>query len=294
MKRPIVLLWIISCVPCTYSKGCEFQDRLLDWKLSVGAKQVTGSDYVLFDEHTTGLWENHEVPFVFDNAVKEDQKPAFRNAMKKYEDNTCIRFKEYTRNVPAHHLYIWTEDWSDFPENADLHTPNCDINYGNNADGQVYWDDDPRASKRVYLRIEYKTKAGISCPKEDEELILHELGHIFGMRHTQRRPDFNKYIKINWDCVDSTSEGNFKTVDSYKSFTCGFPYQCNSIMHYKSNWGKNYTPECRNMDVIESINPSQCPEVGFTNKPTKQDWDFINLIEQCDERRCDKSLKPLQ
>ncbi len=59
--------------------------------------------------------------------------------------------------------------------------------------------------------------------------IIHEIFHSLGFWHEQSRSDRDKYVKINWDNIESGYEHNF-----YKQSTnsLGSEYNYHSIMHY--------------------------------------------------------------
>jgi len=44
--------------------------------------------------------------------------------------------------------------------------------------------------------------------------ILHEIGHILGLKHEHQRPDRDQYISINWDNVYHEMADNFSLTDS--------------------------------------------------------------------------------
>jgi hypothetical protein len=60
--------------------------------------------------------------------------------------------------------------------------------------------------------------------------IIHEFGHVLGVRHEQCRPDRDKYITIHWDNIIKQNSFNY----AYKQFPMrtSTPYDFQSIMHY--------------------------------------------------------------
>ncbi|CAN95823.1 hypothetical protein predicted by Glimmer/Critica [Sorangium cellulosum So ce56] len=64
-----------------------------------------------------------------------------------------------------------------------------------------------------------------------ESLVTHEMLHALGMYHEQSRSDREKYVTINWACIDSDKDHNYDTKSN--TFTSGV-YDYESIMHYRT------------------------------------------------------------
>ena len=95
------------------------------------------------------------------------------------------------------------------------------------------------------------TLYGSNCPND---LIIHELGHVLGLAHTQMRPDRDCYIDINWKCLEGkTQNETAERYDQFEKLSCqdgnthGTPYMCNSIMHYGSMDFSNDPRNCKSM-----------------------------------------------
>lgn len=75
----------------------------------------------------------------------------------------------------------------------------------------------------LYGELQFKADADIS-------VLRHELGHVVGLWHTQRRSDRDDHITVHWDQVKEGLENQFTT----SLATIIGPYDTDSIMHYSS------------------------------------------------------------
>ena len=74
--------------------------------------------------------------------------------------------------------------------------------------------------------------------------ILHELGHVMGLKHEHQRPDRDNTIDVFMDYVGLGWERAFTKL--YDGETWGLPYDSTSIMHY-TGWSfmePAYAPWC--------------------------------------------------
>lgn len=66
---------------------------------------------------------------------------------------------------------------------------------------------------------------------DDSAVIIHELGHAFGLEHEHQRPDRDRYITVLWRNIQPDK------LDAYRLSaldTQGLQYDFRSIMHYWS------------------------------------------------------------
>lgn len=66
-----------------------------------------------------------------------------------------------------------------------------------------------------------------------ESVIIHELGHALGLRHEQARPDRDDVVEIHWENIEEGREHNFEKQDDEDILDEWFPYDMDSIMHYR-------------------------------------------------------------
>lgn len=70
----------------------------------------------------------------------------------------------------------------------------------------------------------------------DEATILHELMHVLGIHHEQRRSDSRNYIKFNKDKTIANETYNFEPVSDFPPAGSSYPpYSVKTTMHYPLN-----------------------------------------------------------
>merc|ERR1712055_739958 len=68
------------------------------------------------------------------------------------------------------------------------------------------------------------------CVEESRGGLLHELFHVFGVMHTQKRPDRDRYVKVLKRNIKDAYEHSYDICHQCNDF--GVPYDCDSIMHF--------------------------------------------------------------
>lgn len=140
-----------------------------------------------------------------------------RNALKKIERPTCVRFVEGS-NEYGHHIKVTNNQ------------PGCNSNMGySGLSGQI-------------LNLEP------ACMIEGH--ILHEFGHALGFEHQHCSPNRDDYIRINWENMDAEHFYAFHKFTDKDVTDFGLGYDYESIMHYGqtafSNNGKPTMTAIRN------------------------------------------------
>ncbi|XP_046845051.1 zinc metalloproteinase nas-14-like [Xenia sp. Carnegie-2017] len=147
-------------------------------------------------------WPNGIIPYIFDCSVASNTRAvsATREAMKLWEEKTCVRFVE---KQASHQIYL------EFIRSA-----GC-------------W-----ATFVGYKRKKVQISIGKGC--DFKHVMIHELGHVIGFWHEQSRPDRDQHITINRANVIPSLLYNFDIVKEQVN-NYGEPYDFNSIMHYPFN-----------------------------------------------------------
>lgn len=115
------------------------------------------------------IWDFGIVPYVIDAVFSGDQKAGIKQAMKHWENYTCIKFVE--RNNSIHNNFIrFTELQC-----------GCCSHVGKQGNGEQF------------------VSIGKGCHEFGK--IVHELGHVIGFWHEQGRPDRDDFVDILWNNI---------------------------------------------------------------------------------------------
>lgn len=214
--------------------NCGFNDSFAE------EQELREMDRTAFEVRSLFKWEFNcdgqtEVPYIFWNDIKEETRQFMRKTMKEFEAKTCIKFDEQPRRPDysppetgkKHLLFYIKQRWAEGLENrniTDLHRLGSlggSVNEASKFPGHVGLQINfPREEKKSILRNEWET------------IFIHELFHVFGITHTQRRNDRDQYIEVNYENIKS-GEKNYQYAKCEECVVPeGVPYECNSIMHY--------------------------------------------------------------
>lgn len=187
------------------------------------------------------IWDFGVVPFVIDPIFSGDEKAGFKQAMKHWENHTCIKFVE--RNASEH------KDFIRFTESR----CGCCSHVGRQGNG----------AQNVSI--------GKNCHKIG--VIVHELGHAIGFWHEHTRPDRDQYVDIIDKNIENGHEHNFDKLSAKEVDSLGEPYDHNSIMHYaRDTYSKN------SFDVIV---PKRGEAIGQRERLSKSDIIQANRLYRC-------------
>jgi len=112
-----------------------------------------------------------------------------------------------------------------------------------------------------------------------KQVALHEMFHVFGIAHTQRRQDRNNYIRVIQRNIEKDARSQYDICYNCK-IPRGIPYECNSIMHYRDNTFAKY----RNRPTMKSVNSRRCPQHHLhrnNGQPTHNDWRSLRAALGC-------------
>jgi len=184
-----------------------------------------------------------------------------KKAMETIEDKTCIKFKLVKPVVGQDWLFIRRDAKASYPYPSYPSYPSytCQIAYakanlvGQNISGlgdiygdfAWYKDTDCFEGAFVFYGTASTKILGISdislnkTYEGDVGLMIHELLHVIGLGHTQKRQDAYANIKINWGNIDGQYKAQYEPCIVAKDSRCsqynayGTEYDCMSIMHYR-------------------------------------------------------------
>jgi hypothetical protein len=187
---------------------------------------------------TSRRWPNGIVPYVIHPEVTGVQ--AIYDAMNYWESQTNVRFVR--KYVQADYLEFILDT---------------------SAVGYAYSEDTGRIGGRQVL----------ACNDSfDTRTYMHEIGHVLGLNHEQKRSDRDEFVKIHFDNVQHGNASQFeKETDSMNSDN----YDYRSIMHY----GATAFAKDRSKPVIEPLDPAVPPgDLGNTSVPTATDTAMVNSM----------------
>ncbi|XP_015793831.1 dorsal-ventral patterning tolloid-like protein 1 [Tetranychus urticae] len=201
------------------------------------------------------LWDYGVIPYEIEANFSGDHKALFKQAMRHWENFTCIQFVERT---PEHPNYIvFTE-----------RPCGCCSFVGKRGNG-------PQA-----------ISLGKNCDKFG--IVVHELGHVVGFWHEHTRPDRDKHVEIVNNNIMSGQEYNFNKLSDEEVNSLGLTYDFDSIMHYARNTFSKSTYLDTILPQEDTIHKTR-PEIGQRIRLSKGDISQTNLLYRCP--KCGRTLQ---
>ncbi|KAH8307680.1 hypothetical protein KR044_008973, partial [Drosophila immigrans] len=192
-------------------------------------------------------WDYGVIPYEIDSTFSGAHKALFKQAMRYWENFTCIKFVE--RDVKLHSNYIYFT----------VKSCGCCSFLGKNGNG------------RQAISI------GRNCEKFG--IVIHELGHTIGFHHEHARGDRDKHIIINKANIMRGQAYNFDVLSPEEFDEPLLPYDYNSIMHY----AKNSFSKSSYLDTITPIGlySGVKMELGQRRRLSRGDILQANLLYKC-------------
>ncbi|XP_072037692.1 bone morphogenetic protein 1 homolog isoform X2 [Amphiura filiformis] len=203
-------------------------------------------------------WPHAVIPYVIDGNFTGSQRAMFKQAMRHWENYTCITFVE--REPDNHQNYI-----------VFTYRPcGCCSFVGMKNDGPG-----PQA-----------ISIGKNCDKFG--VVVHELGHVVGFWHEHTRPDRDDHVTIVRQNIMPGQEYNFRKLEPEEVNSLNEPYDFASIMHYARNtfsrgiWLDTVVPQKENESGVR-------PEIGQRKRLSEGDIIQANKLYQCPS--CGRTLQ---
>ncbi|KAI8044617.1 hypothetical protein M5D96_000788 [Drosophila gunungcola] len=192
-------------------------------------------------------WDYGVIPYEIDGIFSGAHKALFKQAMRHWENFTCIKFVERDASLHDNYIYFTVKNCG------------CCSFLGKNGNG------------RQPISI------GRNCEKFG--IIIHELGHTIGFHHEHARGDRDKHIIINKANIMRGQEYNFDVLSPEEVDLPLLPYDLNSIMHY----AKNSFSKSSYLDTITpiGISPATPLELGQRRRLSRGDIVQANLLYKC-------------
>uniref|UniRef100_A0A914ULZ2 Zinc metalloproteinase n=1 Tax=Plectus sambesii TaxID=2011161 RepID=A0A914ULZ2_9BILA len=191
------------------------------------------------------------IPYVFDDYLAPIKKTAIENALKYWQDYTCVSF-EY--NAAG-------EDSLKFINGA-----GCYSNIG---------------------RITGQQEVSIGDGCEYLGITSHEVAHALGFYHEQSRYDRDDFLSVNLTNVLPDMARNFDVGSPTDMNFYGIPYEYGSVMSYSSS---SFAVD-RNVPVIIPLDPLYLQSMGQRTGPTFLDILEMNRHYGCLARCKRSSIK---
>merc|ERR1719268_185349 len=221
--------------------------------------EVEGRKFRGYTTTDVKTWPNGEVNWAFVSngdsyktySFMTDSKIGYSEAemklvmksMKRIEAKTCIRFKRQKPVKGKPFMLVMKE------AQVVNGNPTCQRDYikSNLASKDIagagkifdtYWDGSCFSGAYVDgLGMGSPVRMVVSATSlEDTEstigLLVHEILHALGVGHTQKRPDRDTYITVNWNNITPQGKGQYEKCTGNTCQTHNTAYDCSSIMHY--------------------------------------------------------------
>uniref|UniRef100_A0A1L8DQJ2 Metalloendopeptidase n=1 Tax=Nyssomyia neivai TaxID=330878 RepID=A0A1L8DQJ2_9DIPT len=191
-------------------------------------------------------WEkignNPTIPYVFDSAFTATHRSVVLAGMAVIQSSTCVRFVPRT----SERDYITIQSANS----------GCWSYVGRIRNAQI---------------LNLSIQAG--CVTQG--IATHELIHAIGFFHAQSDVNRDKYVRINWDNVESGKEHNFEVYTNSYVTDYGEGYDLGSIMHYGPYaFSKNYLPTIQSLYNTGEI-------MGQRDRMSQKDINKIQKMYSC-------------
>jgi hypothetical protein len=80
--------------------------------------------------------------------------------------------------------------------------------------------------------------------RQQEWMIVHELGHVLGFHHEHQRWDRDEYIKVHYENIKPGRSSDYDMIPRTNWIVSSTPYDYRSIMHYRICWASKCESEC--------------------------------------------------
>ncbi|EDV93120.1 dorsal-ventral patterning protein tolloid [Drosophila grimshawi] len=193
------------------------------------------------------IWDYGVIPYEIDGNFSGLHKALFKQAMRHWENSTCIKFVE--RDSEIHPNYIVFT----------IRSCGCCSFVGKRGNG----------AQAISI--------GRNCDKFG--IVVHELGHVVGFWHEHTRPDRKNHVVIERNNIMKGQDYNFNMLSDDEVDSLGMAYDYDSIMHYARNTFSKGT-------YLDTILPIEVkgrkrPEIGQRLRLSQGDIAQANLLYKC-------------
>ena len=193
-------------------------------------------------------WRDSTVIYEFDSSFEREDRRTFHVAVRQIEQATCVRFKE--KSEVGDNTYKG-------PFTVIMKSMNCTRKTCKGGGGVVdYLGETWSLLSIINHVLNPQSQRSVG-------LLVHELLHVLGLVHTQKRPDRDQFITILEDNIEDSPLARHQYAPCDHCETYGTNYDCMSIMHYRSCTLSAYAGAC---DLLKytgrSYKPTMMPADG--------------------------------
>lgn len=195
------------------------------------------------------IWDYGVIPYEIDQIFSGSHKALFKQAMRHWENFTCIKFVERDPKHHPNYIYFTVKNCG------------CCSFVGKRGNG------------RQAISI------GRNCEKFG--IVVHELGHVIGFWHEHTRTDRDQHIVINRANIMKGQEYNFNVLTPEDVDSLGQPYDYNSIMHYAKNTFSKSLYLDTIQPIVQPLTVEDPIEIGQRLQLSRGDIAQANLLYKC-------------
>lgn len=250
-----------------FSKEIE-RERFKDWiyldsTKDLEAMESTNHNYTELKRHRSvraatnrkeRIWDHGVIPYEIDGNFSGAHKSLFKQAMRHWENFTCIKFVERDPDVHKDSIVFTSRSCGC-----------CSFVGRRGGVGQAI-------------------SIGKNCDKFG--IVVHELGHVVGFWHEHTRPDRDNHVQIIYDNIMKGQDYNFNKLTEDEVNSLGQTYDYDSIMHYaRTTFSKGTF-----LDTILplEVHGKKRPEIGQRVRLSASDIAQTNLLYKC--AKCGRTL----
>jgi len=243
--------------------NCGFNDSYAE------QEELNQEDRTAHESNSAYRWNKNDegktiVPYFWNDGVTPETKTVIKKIFDEFENKACISFVEENQRESKKQLRI------DISGNTCSRWSCSTSGSVGGRSPMVLWMDRPPGVFLWHRRL-------------FDHVFKHEVFHVFGITHTQRRKDRDDYVQMNWDNI-------IYGKDNYQYQKCehckvpeGVPYECNSIMHYEQDTYKKMN-KGPTMYGKKAGAPNFCSKnFQVSREPTANDWLSLNVRLGCNK-----------
>ena len=120
-----------------------------------------------------------------------------------------------------------------------------------------------------------------------QSFVVDMLFKVLGVIDTHKRMDRDDYVEYHPECVNKKYRKYFEKVKFNFPTDCVLPYNCESLMHFKSSCSGGWCKSAADCQVLRPKS-ERCKKINLTitdfgsNNPVRDDWEMVNQYYGCE------------